>query len=390
MEVSGVTGIGTVAIIYARFGPYHIARLNGAQAVLSPKGWKVLGIEVVPDDRFYAWEKVEDETEVQRIPLLPGWAYTELSRAKIGKAVVNALDAERPDVVVCPGWYYAESLAAARWSRRNRKIAILMSESCRHDSRRWWWRELVKRYRLRSFDAALVGGRVHAKYLVELGMPRDRIPLGHNVVDNAHFARGAEYARHHAGELRRDLGLPEQYILASGRFVPKKNLARLLQAYRLYREQGDDPLPLVLCGDGPLRANLHALADTLEISPFVRWPGFVQYDALPYYYGLADCFIMPSTVDQWGLVVNEAMASGLPVLVSNRCGASELLKPGINGYHFDPYEMNTICRAMTAFGKLEPSAVAAMGEASKAIIHDWGPERYGRGLLDAIQSTMGN
>lgn len=373
-----------IAIIYARFGPYHVARLNGAQAILSPEGWQVFGIEVVPDDRFYAWEKIEGESEVQRIPLLPGRAYTELSRATINKAVINALNAKRPDVVVCPGWHYAESLAAVRWCRRNRKIAILMSESCRHDSRRQWWRELIKRRRLRLFDAALVGGRVHEAYLVELGMPRERIALGHNVVDNAHFAGGAEYARNHASQMRRKLGLPERYILASGRFIPKKNFSRLLQAYRLYREQSSAPLPLVLCGDGTLRAELHALADALDISSNVDWPGFVQYEALPYYYGLAEYFIIPSTVEPWGLVVNEAMACGLPVLVSDRCGCvPELVKEEINGYTFDPYNIEEITERILILDDRNVS-LPEMGNASKGIIAEWNPERFAQGLLQAI------
>ncbi|MEJ5310872.1 MAG: glycosyltransferase [Anaerolineae bacterium] len=383
-----MTRSGTIAIIYARFGPYHIARLNGAQAVLSPEGWQVFGIEVVPDDRFYAWEKVKGESEVRRIPLLPGRAYTELSRAAIGKAVVEALDAERPDVVVCPGWHYAESLAAARWSRRNRKIAILMSESCRHDSRRQWWREMIKRCRLRLFDAALVGGRVHKAYLVELGMPRERITLGHNVVDNAHFAGRAEYARRHASQVLRQVGLPERFILASGRFVPEKNFSLLLQAYRLYKEQNNAPLPLVICGDGPLRANLHALADALGLSPNIRWPGFVQYKDLPFYYGLAEYFIIPSTIEPWGLVVNEAMASGLPVLVSSRCGCvPDLVQEGVNGFTFDPTDVEHLAALLIRMDKLE-SELPQLGKVSQQIISQWGPERFAQGLWQAIQAAQ--
>jgi 1,2-diacylglycerol 3-alpha-glucosyltransferase len=379
--------MGTVAIIYARFGPYHVARLKGTQAVLSPEGWQVFGIEVVPDDRFYAWEKLEGESEVRRIPLLPGRAYEELSRAAIGKAVINALNAERPDVVVCPGWHYAESLAAARWCRRNRKIAILMSESGRHDSQRWWWRELIKRLRLRLFDAALVGGSVHAAYLVELGMSHDRIAFGHNVVDNVHFARGAEYAHSHASQIRRELGLPERYILASGRFVPDKNFSHLLQTYRRYQEENDDPLPLVICGDGLLQADLHALADTLYISQSIHWPGFVQYEVLPYYYGLADYFVIPSMIEPWGLVVNEAMASGLPILVSNRCGcAPDLVQEGVNGFTFDPTDVHQLAALLARMGELE-GELPQLGQASRQIISHWGPDRFAQGLWQAIRAA---
>jgi len=378
--------MGKVAILYARFGPYHVARLRGAQAILSPEGWEVVGIEVCPDDRFYAWDNVAEGPEVRRIPLLPGRSYSETPRATITRAVTATLDVETLDVVVCPGWHYAEALAGVRWCRRNRKIAILMSESCRHDRQRLWWRELVKRYRVGLFDAALVGGRTHAEYLVELGMPSERIAFGHNVVDNAHFTNGADYARKHADALRQNLVLPERYILASGRFVARKNFSRLLQAYRLYREQaGKAARPLVLCGDGPLRNDLRAMADTLGISQSVYWPGFVQYDALPYYYGLANCFIIPSTIEPWGLVVNEAMAAGLPVLVSNRCGcAPDLVQEGVNGFTFDPTNVIQLADLMTQQVAGFDNKLIRMGQASRENIFNWGPNRFAQGLWQAI------
>src|SRR5207244_4064698 len=102
-----------------------------------------------------------------------------------------------------------------------------------------------------------------------------------------------------------------------------KNLPRLLEAFAGYRRlAGDAAWELVLLGDGPLRPELVALLKDLELDGHVLLPGFKQYDELPAYYGLAGAFIHASTTEQWGLVVNEAMASGLPVLVSDRCGCA--------------------------------------------------------------------
>jgi glycosyltransferase involved in cell wall biosynthesis len=118
-------------------------------------------------------------------------------------------------------------------------------------------------------------------------------------------------------------------------------------------------------------------------------PGFKQYDELPVCYASADAFIHASTTEQWGLVVNEAMASGLPVLVSNRCGcAPDLLMEGINGFSFDPFNTEAIAQAMAAMAMLQEDRRKAMGEESRRIIANWGPERFGRGLHEAAACAL--
>ena len=101
------------------------------------------------------------------------------------------------------------------------------------------------------------------------------------------------------------------------------------------------------------------------------------------YYGLASAFILPSTTEQWGLVVNEAMASGLPVLVSNRCGcAAELVKEGSNGYTFNPLEIGEIADLMLNIGAAGVDR-SAMGQKSREIIANWSPDLFGRNLTNA-------
>ena len=102
-------------------------------------------------------------------------------------AMIQALDRDQPDAVGIVGYARPESMAAARWAKRNRKTTILMSESQAIDRPRTWWKEMIKRRRLRLFDAALVGGDRHRDYLCELGMPRERIALGYNAVDNRFY-----------------------------------------------------------------------------------------------------------------------------------------------------------------------------------------------------------
>ncbi len=220
-------------------------------------------------------------------------------------------------------------------------------------------------------------------------MSCERIFTGYDVIDNHYFAIGSDQARHDADNIRTRFALPQRFFLASNRFIEKKNLPRLLNAYTLYRNQaGPAAWKLVLLGDGPLKAQLQALIVQKDLSPWVLMPGFKQYDQLPAYYGLAGAFIHASTTEQWGLVVNEAMASGLPVLVSNRCGcAPDLVEEGRNGYTFDPYDVDALARLMLNIAA-DDCDRAAMGQASREIIARWTPQTFAENLYKAAEAAL--
>jgi glycosyltransferase involved in cell wall biosynthesis len=117
--------------------------------------------------------------------------------------------------------------------------------------------------------------------------------------------------------------------------------------------------------------------------------GFRQYEELPAWYGLASAFVHASTTEQWGLVVNEAMASGLPVIVSERCGcAPDLVEHGVNGFTFDPYDVPALADLMQRVAAMTDERRAAMGAAGQRIIADWGPERFADGLMKAVQVAL--
>ncbi|HTB34245.1 MAG TPA: glycosyltransferase, partial [bacterium] len=257
------------------------------------------------------------------------------------------------------------------------------------DHPRSWHKERLKSLVVGRYSTAFVGGKSSADYAMALGMPADRIFSGYDVVDNLHFEQGAQRARADQG-LRQAMALPARYWLASNRFVPPKNLPMLLRAYGRYRAQaGDGAYELVLLGDGPLKAELLALRAGLGLEASVRMPGFAQYQELPAYYGLASAFVHVSTVEPWGLVINEAMAAGLPLLCSRACGcAPDLLLEGADGFGFDPFNEDDLVRAMLALGQLDPAGLAAMGAAGRAHIQAWGPDRFGASLAQAAQAAL--
>lgn len=370
------------AVIVARLGPYHVARLAAAGRCLGRES--VIALEVAHESREYAWDPVRSAGFVRRT-LITEQEYEDVPASELRRRVRVALDEAMPVAVAVNGWAFPEARAAIAWCRRNRRAAVIMSESQAHDAPRTWFRETPKRAVLAHADAALVGGERHADYLVQLGLPRERIALGYDAVDNEYFRTGAAVARASRDETRRRLGVPPRYLLASARFIPKKNLLRLVEAYASYRRHaGERAWDLVVLGDGPERPRLEARRRELGLEASVWMPGFKQYGELADYYGLAKAFILPSTTEQWGLVVNEAMASGLPVLVSATCGSAELVRSGVSGYHFDPESVADIARVMVQITEDEPK-LASIGAAAARDVERVSPEAFAQGLERAIE-----
>jgi 1,2-diacylglycerol 3-alpha-glucosyltransferase len=291
--------------------------------------------------------------------------------------------------VAIPGWSGESALAALRWCVETGTPAILMSESTALDKPRVAWREWIKQRIIDLYSTALVGGQRHLDYLVALGMPRDRIFTGYDVVDNDYFARSANKVRSEKEEVRKNYGLPENYFLASARFIEKKNLSTLIRGYAGYRHAAanSEPWELVLLGDGPLKSDLCRLIADLCLDRSVLLPGFKQYDELPFYYGLANAFVHASTTEQWGLVVNEAIASALPVIISNRCGCvPELVQD--NGFTVDPTNEHELASRFFEIASLSDGERQRLRDASRRIAANFGPERFGEGLERAARKAI--
>jgi glycosyltransferase involved in cell wall biosynthesis len=148
------------------------------------------------------------------------------------------------------------------------------------------------------------------------------------------------------------------------------------------------PWSLVLLGDGPERSVIHQLVSRRHLESFVFLPGFVQYAMLPVYFGLASAFVHASLSEPWGLVVNEAMASGLPVLVSKQCGCvPDLVRSGRNGFTFDARDANELMELMFKISADSPLR-KRMSQANREIISCWSPRRFSDGLMTAAQAAI--
>jgi 1,2-diacylglycerol 3-alpha-glucosyltransferase len=385
-----------VAVVFHHIGPYHHARLNAAAERLSVTGieWSAKGYD--------AWGAAATPARYHKVSLFPEATDHSPGRAELRCAFWSALEQTNPDVVAVNGWNNFGSLIAANCCLRRRIPMVVMSESSRQDEPRTWWKEVIKRRLVGLYSAALVGGQRHVEYLAELGMPRERVFTGYDVVDNDYFGRRTAEIRNAKFELRNKRGLPENYFLASARFIEKKNLSALIEAYAEYRRQSSAfakatadkeiaanvPWDLVVLGDGPLRETLNAQLLTLNLNEHVHLPGFEPYDELPVYYALAKAFVHASTTEQWGLVVNEAIASGLPVIVSDRCGCVPELING-NGFTFDPTNEHELTARLLEMASLSDEERKRLGDNSYRIAANFAPERFGEGLERAASAAMG-
>jgi glycosyltransferase involved in cell wall biosynthesis len=371
-----------IAAIFNRLGPYHFARLRAAA-----KRGAIAAVEVVRRDTTYQWDVVKDDSAFRRFTLFPECNGQDPPAREVGPRLWSWLDQERPSVVALPGWSFAESFAALWWCAKRGIPSVLMSDSQFEDRRRIAPLEWVKKRLVRLSGAALVAGQSHVRYLEALEFPVERVFTGYDVVDNEYFAQGAESVRRESG-FRSRLNLPERFFLTSCRFVPMKNVLRLLAAYARYRQAVPEAWDLVLLGDGPLATQVRSTLHQLGLEHSVHLPGFKQYDELPAYYALANAFILASVKEPWGLVVNEAMASCLPVLVSARCGcARDLVQNGRNGWTFDPHNVDELAGLMARMSQLSSEQRLAKGRASQEIVASWTPETFAAGLWGAAEAA---
>ena len=375
-----------LAITFTNFGPYHLARLRALASKLMARGDTLIAYEVAGNERRYPWLRSMADEPFEWITLFPDRDLESLSKTACRRAIRDALDRDEPDVLGIVGYARPESMAMLGWAQLNLRPTILMSESQEIDHHRVWWKEAVKRQRVRQFSSGLVGGPKHADYLVKLGLRADQIAYGYNAVDNNHFARLADKARR---DPQGRVGLPAApFFIAVSRFVPEKNLSALVAAYGRYRALTQaPPWDLVLCGDGDARPQIEASILASGVADSIHLPGFLQTDSLSRWLAHARGFVHPSLMEPWGLVVNEAAACHLPLLISDRAGCSETLVPdpiGTTGRRFDPTSVNAMADSLEWLASRPEPDRAAMGQRAFEVVSRWGPARFATGTLEAV------
>jgi glycosyltransferase involved in cell wall biosynthesis len=242
---------------------------------------------------------------------------------------------------------------------------------------------------------------------------------GYDAVDNEHFSRASLIVRRDAEGYRQRYALPSRYILSLGRLVEKKNLKLLVAAFAQLSKKPDpawlsqhhrDSPALVFVGSGDQEPELLSACASYGLRVVDRrgapdvlngghtgskaneravyFYGFRQIEENPIFFALADLFVLPSLYEEWGLVVNEAMACGLPVIVSKTAGCSEdLVEHGVNGFTFDPGSSSELTAKLAEIVS-DKSAAERMGLRSSAIISKWGCDNFATQALRAADAAQ--
>jgi glycosyltransferase involved in cell wall biosynthesis len=237
----------------------------------------------------------------------------------------------------------------------------------------------------RFIERFLAVGRKNGEFYRALGVPEQRIFMLPFSVDNARFGRASSLSERERRAQRARFGVGDDrpVVLFASKLMPTKHPADLLYAAAALARKGRE-LFVVIAGSGSLEAELRALASALGLGANVCFVGFVNQSALPALFGACDVFVLPSENEPWGLVVNEAMCAGLPVVVGEGVGCvPDLVQSGVNGFTCTAGDPRSLARA------LEPLLVDAglrrrMGEASRRLIATWDYERCRLGLRAAL------
>lgn len=382
-----------VACLYLNFGPYHVARLRAIAAALRRFDARLVAIELAGEEKIYPWRVARDREAFEWRTLVSDRPVERIPGREQARLIRAVFDECQPAGAIIPGWSHAFHRAAAGWCRRRRALSVVCGDTTAGTRRkgysqlinRAWYIEWYKRWLFRGFTAAVASGDLCREYFASLGMPRERIFLKYDVVDNAFFARIADETRAQAQRWRAELRTPERFFFFPSRLLPLKNHLRLMDAYLRYREQaGASAWGLVLVGSGPTEAEVDAKIQSSGSADVQRRP-FAQIEEVARFYGLASCMILPSWSETWGLIVNEACAAGLPVLVSRNCPVSEhLVCPGVNGWTFDPFDVEDMASKMLQMTALSEESRAALGQASRRVAADWDVDDHAHEGLRAL------
>lgn len=339
------------------------------------------------DPQLRQWRVYRDEIKFS-YEVLPSWRIRFAGHnVLLNWGVTSGLRKFGPETIICGGYNYYASWEALSWAARHNAGFVLWSESNRQDARRGRaWTERLKSHFLSRCDGFAVPGKSAGDYLVSLGVNAERITSAPNAIDNERFATEAENIRNRASEFRYKLGLPERFILFVGRLAEAKGVFDLLEAYGRLGDDVRSELGLVFAGDGDCRPELERRAKGI-LRGKICFTGFVHREDLAGLYALSEALVLPTHSDTWGLVVNEAMACGLPIVVTSVAGcAADLVENEWNGYVVPPEDPAALKVAIAHLAS-NTEIRQQMGLRSSQRIQEYSPEACACGLATAALAT---
>ncbi|MGY3213786.1 glycosyltransferase family 4 protein [Mucilaginibacter sp. HD30] len=364
-----------VAILSNDFRVYWKGRLVYLQQFLSENGIQLQAIELFGKGSPYNFDLYNNNYSWWTC-LFPDSDATQLSKKEITIKIFDTLNNFNPDVVITsPITFFAGALGM-RWAKQKHKKHIMFDDAkplvqFRRNRLVRWVRDTITA----QTDALWLPSVDYESEYPTLNKKSTLLFYGFNCIDNSFFKPQIQNK------------FNSKVIICVARLVPIKNLEALLYAWKNV-EETNAGWSLNIIGEGPLHSKLNRLAKQLNLLQ-IAFNGAVKYNELPGYLHSAEALILPSFSETWGLVVNEAMASGLPILLSNRVNAAKsLLKDGANGYLFNPYDESALSAVLLKFIALSSDQKLKMSALSLDIINDMDYQEMGINLLNALNKLV--
>lgn len=288
----------------------------------------------------------------------------------------------KPDVVNLPG-YYDPAMVLVQLYCRLRNIKVVLSiDSIESNNPNVSYRETIKRLIIRQANGFFCYGTLAANYMLKLGAKPGQILMRKNAVDSNKVRQA--YDRTNINELKKEYGIKtDKNFIYVGRLLELKNLVRLLEAFQ---QLNTTEWGLILVGDGEDKDRILNFVKKHQLQN-VHFIPAQPWQEVPRFMTLANVLVLPSYSEAWGLVVNEAMTCGKAVIVSTRCGCyPDLVQEGINGFTFDPFEVDQLKNSMDYFLK-KPDKLNQFGVESEKIIAEYRPEVVAKDMLSGFRKV---
>jgi glycosyltransferase involved in cell wall biosynthesis len=359
-----------VVILNNDFRVYWKGRLIYLRQHLASQNIQLNAIELFGKGSPYAFDSINSMHNWWAC-LYPDKSAADIVKQDLKKKLFSALDDINPDVVVGPSIVFFAGALGIAWAKKRKKRFIMFDDARPMQ---------VKRNVVVQWVKNLITSQADAFWLPSNSYDSDHAQFKKR---GLHFFYGLACIDNNMFRAGHGLMPKTKTIICVARLVPIKNLDGLLQAWKLVEQQGTG-YKLLLVGNGPEEEKLKKLKTTLALKK-VEFADAVGNDRLPAYFGSADAFVLPSFSETWGLVVNEAMAAGLPVLLSRTVNAAnDLLQEGVNGFGFDAFDTGDIARVLLRYINLDEPAKELMGAASFKIIDGMSYQKMGAQLVEAL------
>jgi|GEM_PF-115668 len=331
----------------------------------------------IPMLEGYKWEVVPNARKN------PSFSrYSGSSTPEMGKVFAK----DRPDAVILIGWSFLP-LVQALWACRKLRIPTIVRGDSNNLRKRNFLVKLIHRNLVRKYDAFLAVGKLNMQFYLDYGVRPESIFKARHFVDNSFFESSLQKIHDTRSVLRNKWGIPENAacFLFAGKLETKKRIFDLLSALEIAFNKNSS-IYLLVAGDGE---HMQAAKDFVARKKLpVTFAGFLNQTEIVKAYAAADCLVLPSYGETWGLVVNEAMACGLPAIVSDRVGcAPDLIIEGKTGSVFPRGDIRGLTNKLMKFA-LDPARTKSMGLQAKELIKDYSVEDTIKGTLEAVQYVL--